>query len=668
MTRLAIRLKLVAVLAALFLAIGGLPLAGYAQEDAAPPAAEQASESGQPAVEEQGPAGDPGSPPPAEASPSPAPASPEPVFQAPVEDPAASPAPSESPAPSDEPASPEAPADGGSDPVGETPAVAPAATEETEEFGAAIEAADEPAAINVAVLAVNCATAPATVVPGVVPDGCTAASGLKFEATVGAVSLGTFTTNGSGLVQVGALDGENLTITEDLSSVTNGYEAASATSTVAVAAGAALTLVHVETDAEPVPPVAVGRVQLTQGQCPTSGETRTELTYIEPASLRAAADEGCRGIAGAEFQVTIKEADTLAAAAVEGIKRTDANGNWRGELPVGSYIVTHVASGQALEIDVVADEVSTVVAIDYIKADPSTEGTLSIRRFACPGTADTTEVTVSAAEPTPRAGCEAEHGTFQLNDGKPFSGVDDDGAVTFTLPTGTYSFSDLTGGDGAGAEITVAAGATTWVMVERLMSPGDLTVQFNVCSTPVSASEDPNNSSFWTSACNNPVSGAQVLLISAAGEVVTEATTDGGGYTTFLDVVSGTYRLRGGGNTETCAVFVGSQGALGGVQISNGQFIQSQVFACTKMASSPGGPIGEVPGGDPIPGNPGGTIKLPVSGPSDTQNPTVSQLPSTGTSNSVFAGQHIALWIALLGAAVLALFATVFAVIYGRDS
>lgn len=658
MTRLAIRLKLVAVLAALFLAIGGMPLAGYAQEDSGSSSAEQASEAAQPAAEEQTAAEEPASPPAAEASPSPAPTSPEPVFQAPVEEPAASPAPSESPAPSDEPASPEAPA-------GETPAAAPAATEETEEVEAAVEAADEPATINVSILAVNCATAPATVVPGVVPDGCTAASGLKFEATVDTVSLGTFTTNGSGLVQVGALDGEILTVTEDLSSVSDGYEAVSATSTVTVAAGAALTLVHVETDAEPIPPVVVGRVQLTQGRCPTSGETRTELTYIEPASLRAAADEGCQGVAGAEFQITINEADTLAAAAVEGIKRTDANGNWRGELPVGSYIVTHVASGQSLEIEVVADEVSTVVAIDYIKADPSTEGTLSIRRFACPGTADTTEVTVAAAEPTPREGCEAENGTFQLNDGEPFSGVDDDGAVTFTLPTGTYAFTDLTGGDGAGAEVTVAAGATTWVMVERLMSPGDLTVQFNACSTPVSASEDPNNASFWASACNNPVSGAQVQLISA-GEVVSEATTDGGGYATFIDVVSGTYQLRGG-NAETCAVFVGNQGALGGVQVSNGQFIQSQVFACTKMASGPGGPIGEVPGGDPIPGNPGGNIKLPVPGPGD-QNPTVTQLPSTGTSNSVFAGQHIALWLALIGAAVMALFATVFAVRYGRDS
>ncbi len=344
--------------------------------------------------------------------------------------------------PAGEPASPAAPGDDGAEPTGNTPGASPSATEDDDddkEIEAAIEAAADPATINVAVAAANCAVAPATVVPGAIPSGCAAAGGLKFEATVGAVSLGTFTTGGNGLTQVGALDGENLTITEDLSSVTAGYEAVSATSTVAVAAGAAVTLVHIASNVAPPSPPAVGRVQLSQGQCPTSGETRTELTYIEPASLQAAA-EGCRGVAGAEFQVTINAADTLGAAAVEGIKRTDANGNWRGELPVGSYTVTHVASGQSLVIDVVLDEVSTVVAINFIHADPSTEGTISIRRFSCPGSSDSTVVTVSSAEPAPRAGCKTEAGTFQLNDGTPFSGVDGDGAVTFTLPTGNYSF------------------------------------------------------------------------------------------------------------------------------------------------------------------------------------------------------------------------------------
>ncbi len=208
-------------------------------------------------------------------------------------------------------------------------------------------------------------------------------------------------------------------------------------------------------------------------------------------------------------------------------------------------------------------------------------------------------------------------------------------------------------------------------MVERLKTAGDITAQFNACSAPVSASQDPNDASFWASACNNPVGGAQVLLISAEGEVVAEGTTDGGGYVTFLDVVSGTYSLRGAGNTETCAVFVGSQGALGGVQVSNGQFIQTQVFACTKLASNPGGgPIGEVPGGNPIPGNPGGGgggIKLPVAGPSDG-NMTVTQLPSTGTSSVVLGGQHFAFWSALMGAVLMALLAMVVAVRAGRQS
>lgn len=666
MTRLAIRLKLVAVLAALFLAIGGLPLAGYAQDDTASPTTEQVSEPA-PTVE-QGPAPSepPASAPPVEAAPPPAetpssppPADQPPVFEAPVEVPVESPVPAESPVPSEEPvgepASPEAPAAGGSNAVRVSPSVAPSPTNESKDLEPAVEAADEPTAVDVSVLAVNCPATPATVVPGAVPDGCTVASGLKFEATVGAVSLGTFTTNGSGLVQVGALDGEVLTITEDLSSVTAGFEAVSASSSVTVAAGAAVTLVHVASDAEPVPPPAVGRVQLSQGRCPTSGENRTELTYIEPASLRAAA-EACRGVAGAEFQVTRNEADTVAAAAVEGIKRTDANGNWRGELPVGSYTVTHVASGQSIDIDVVLDELSTIVAIDYIHLDGEAEGTISIRRYACPGAVDTTEVTVSPAEPTPRDGCASEGGTFQLNDGEPFSGIDGDGAVTFTLPIGIYTFSDLTGGNDVGADLTIAAGETTWVMVERLMSPGDISVQFNACSAPVSDAQDPNNAAFWASACNNPVSGAAVQLVAAEGGVVGEAITDGGGYATFIDVVTGTYLVRGAGGANTCAVFVGGQAALGGLQVSNGQFIQSQLFTCTKVSSIPGD-------GSAIPGGPGGgSVKLPAPGPSGAETLTVTQLPSTGTSNSVFAGQHLAFWSALIGAVVMALLATVFAV------
>lgn len=645
MTRLAIRLRLIATLAVLLAVAGVAPATGYAEESGATPAVEETQappvveEAPPPAVEEPAPV-EPVVVPSAEPEPSTDAPSPQPEPSVPpVETPTTPTEPSEQPTPTDTatPAEPSAPTE-----------EAPASTEEDGEADApqsrtesprrgltvAEEADDE--FVTVAVVAFNCAVAPADTAPGIVPAGCTPADGLKFEATVGAVSLGTFETGSDGAAEVTATAGETLTINEDLSTVTDGFAASSPSSSVDVATGAALSLVHVATDDDPVPGVDVGRLQLSQGECPTAGESRTELRYIAPQSLQAQADDGsgCHGVAGAEFLV-VAETDGVSAAAVEGVKRTDGNGNWRGELPVGEYVVTDVSSGQSATVAVALNDISVLVAIDYVQ---QVGGTLSVRRFVCAGEEESVTVTVSASEPAPGSSCGAEDGTFQLNDGEPFTGGGD-GAVTFNLPTGTYQFQNITGG--GGTQIQIAEGATTWVLIERLTPVGDISVVYNLCVDPADASGDPGDASYWAAACNNPVAGAQLGLVTAAGETVQVAVTDAAGFATWSGIRNGSYRIVDWSADSTCAVFIGQQAALAGFQTAPGRVVSGQVFGCLKGAGNSGG---ETPGGgNGAPGGgAGGTVdpsaQAPGSAPNLVPNQTVTQLPSTGVSGAAPTG------------------------------
>ena len=204
-------------------------------------------------------------------------------------------------------------------------------------------------------------------------------------------------------------------------------------------------------------------------------------------------------------------------------------------------------------------------------------------------------------------------------------------------------------------------------LVEHVISGGDISILYNFCDD---AAGDPNDAAYWASTCDNPFAGANVKLISAAGAVEAEATTDEAGVAAFPNVADGSYRIRGGGDRATCAVFVGDQAALAGFQIASGQFVQIQVFGCTKAAGNPGGenpggenPGGETPGGE-TPGNgasgngSGGVTNPPAQAPSTIPNlvpgQMVTQLPSTGVAGAVPAGTPLTMIVLAIAALLLA--------------
>lgn len=659
MTRLALHLRLIAVLAVL-LAIGGFSVAPVAAQDpdATPTAEESAPPEPPPLVVEPAPT----EPPPAVEEPAPIEAPPPPPVETPTE-----------PVPTEETVPPAV-----TEPVVTEPVVSEPDPEPEQEAGPTSSpnagtssgsraardvsaAAESDATVNVTIAAFDCAVAPVGNTPGQVPAECTAAPGVSFSVTADAVELGTFVAGADGIIVILVPDGAELVVVEDLTTETTGFSiVGTGTQSLTVSGPIGLSFVHVA-DGGPVVENA-GRLQLSQGSCPTLGEERTELRYIAPRSIQAQAEgSGCGPVAGSDFRI---EGGDFPAGGVT--KTTDAAGNWRGEVTEGVYTVTHVGSGQSIEIDIVEDDITVIVAIDYVT---QVSGTISVRRYLCGGDEDGTTISIASTEPAPSDGCTPSDGIFQLSEGEAFTGSGD-GAITFPIPTGTYLFSDLTVGDGTSAEIQIAEGATTWVLVEHVISGGDISVLYNFCGD---ATGDPDDAAFWASTCVNPFAGANLKLISSAGAVVAEATTDDAGVATFPNVVDGTYRIRGGGDRATCAVFVGGQAAFAGFQIASGQLYQSQVFGCAKAAGNPGGenpggenpggenPGGENPGGETpgngAPGNGSGSVTTPpATAPSAAPNlvpgQMVTQLPSTGVAGVAPAGSPLTM-IALAFAALL---------------
>lgn len=221
----------------------------------------------------------------------------------------------------------------------------------------------EPQPVSITVGAYDCAVDPGAADPSSV-SSCSPSSGVSVAGTADGTDIGTQTTDGSGFASFSALPGTALVFTEDASTVPAGY-VQSGNGTVGGTAAEGLTLVFVH--------IGNGRLQIVAGSCPTAGETRTEFRVIEPKSISAQAAPACAVQDGATF--------TVSGAGLGGdlIVTTGSDGAWRGFLPAGTYTVTD-DSGAAAEVTIAIDDISVVIAVDYVSAPL---GVVNVSRFAC---------------------------------------------------------------------------------------------------------------------------------------------------------------------------------------------------------------------------------------------------------------------------------------------
>jgi hypothetical protein len=532
-----------------------------------------------------------------------------------------------------------------------------------------------PAATTVSVYALDCVTDPGPVAPGDLPTGCLAAEGLVVDASVDGVYSSSQTTDAAGWALFEAPVGSSLLLVEQSDTIATGYAPlGDGSATVApVAEGASAVLIHVATDdggEEPAPPPApdageeeqddgvgasddppVGRIQLVKSTCTRPGEPYTELRVIGQTATLQAQDEsveGCVATAGAEFLVTGGDLPVEGSVFVTG-----ADGAYRGTLTPGSYTVTEVLSGESVEIEIVADETVLVVAIQYVEP---VIGTIAIRRFVCIDSEVENEVTSietfldPPAEPDPGDVCAAEDGDYQLNDAEPFEDDDGDGAITFPLPIGTYTFNDLD--TDTAVSIDILEGATTLVQVTRTVPGSDLSVAYTFCESATAYQGSPADLGYWPATCPGTTAGIEIRLLDAAGNIVGSALTDDDGVARWSNLAPGTYQIRGRGNRATCAVFIGGSAALGGFTVEANTIYQGAVYGCLKPPPDDGSggnnTGGNNSGGNNSGGNNSGGNPDPQGSGGDGQNKGgsgsgdvyVTALPSTGSGS----GQSSIFW------------------------
>lgn len=223
----------------------------------------------------------------------------------------------------------------------------------------------EATTITVTVGAFDCATDPGAADPSTFA-GCLPAAGVEISGTADSTPLGPSVTDESGYVSFTIDAGTaNVTFTENPATIRAGYaELGSGSVSATPSDGLVLTFAH----------LGGGRLQIINGSCPTSGESRTEFRVIEPRSVSEAATSSCTLTENAAF--------TISGAALAGdiVVTTGSDGAWRGYLPAGDYTVTENATGESTGVTVVADDISVIIAVDYVAAPL---GVVNVSRFTC---------------------------------------------------------------------------------------------------------------------------------------------------------------------------------------------------------------------------------------------------------------------------------------------
>lgn len=505
----------------------------------------------------------------------------------------------------------EPPADVPSDVSGESEA--PASTDDAGPDLGAVETAEEGTPTEEAVTIVSipvtvfiCSADPGPVDPAT-SGVCSGADGVEIAYTVDDAPATPVNTSGGGFASLEVPEGSAVFVEE---TVPAGYlPIGDGTAWIASAAdGNAVTFVNVvET--------VLGRLQIVNGSCPTSGETRTEFRVIGPHAISAAATPVCSPTARAVFTIT---GGTLPVGGIQAI--TDDNGVWRGYLAAGDYTVID-DSGASDEATVEADELTAVIVIDYFR--PPT-GVLVVQRWVCTeGEEERTDIIVDGDASGP--GCGLADGQMSLSTISEASAASSitfslgpDGEATMTLPPGTYLLTDLS--SSASAQVSVAAGRTTRASVRTISLYGTLVVRHFWCADPASNDEDASDPAYWEAECD-AAGGVTVTLYDAGGTPVRTQATSGGGIITWSGVNPGTYTV----DTENgiCAAFVDGVDARGGFGIAAGSTTIVKIYSCAPPQDTGGGTGGDGTGGsgDNNGGNTGSDNNGGNNGGDGTQGP-----------------------------------------------
>jgi hypothetical protein len=359
------------------------------------------------------------------------------------------------------------------------------------------------------------------------------------------------------------------------------------TASVTASGGASAYIVNIQVE-------TAGRLQISNGQCPTSGEPRTEFIVVGPLAVQSSA-LGCEPRAGASLTVS-GPGGTYSVV-------TDANGNWIGTVPVGEYTISNANGSAGLEV--VSGATTIVLAVDYV-AGP--KGTLTVQRYDC---AEGTEGTTIVVGGGPNNGtclpsdksvsvASAEGGAAPL-----VIDLGEDGSSSVEVAAGDYIVTD--GPTGASAPVQVPEGESVTAAINSTILTGAVSASLFWCSESVSGSVNPNAWGNWTTRCSPAGSGIVVSLIDSAGNVVSTASTGGGGSLSFTSLTPGIYSLS---SSSGCALFANGADARNGFSISAGDTVQIAAFGCEEPSYVPEEP--EEPGSNP--GSIGGNNGDPSGG------------------------------------------------------
>ena len=313
--------------------------------------------------------------------------------------------------------------------------------------------------VFVSVFAFDCNVDPGAGDPAESAD-CTASQGLEVDVVIDDAAAGVQTTGVDGSATFGAPEGSILELTENAATIVAGYHSiGSGSAELTAAQDASVTFVHL---AEPI----AGRLQIVNGSCPTTGESRTEFRVIEPQSVAMASSPACQATGGTVFTI---QGESLGG----GISVvTGSDGAWRGYLVPGDYTVID-DSGASAVVTVIANDISVVIVVDYVSAPL---GLLNVSRFACTVDDESgTEISFGLSEPTvgDDDGCEATAGDIAIDVVEEVSAADvatidlgSDGVGEIELPGGSYILTDLLTGESESFELE--GGTRLYAVVQEL--------------------------------------------------------------------------------------------------------------------------------------------------------------------------------------------------------
>jgi hypothetical protein len=480
---------------------------------------------------------------------------------------------------------------------------------------------------------------------------CSPASGVDVGAIAGEDMLGTKTTDGSGSVSFDAPEGSEVSLSELVDTVPTGY-VPDGNGTVFVTAedGATGSIVNIQVE-------TAGRLQISNGQCPTSGQARSEFVVVGPLAIQSAG-LGCAPRANTTLTL-VGPGGTYSAV-------TDGQGNWIGTLPVGTYTVSNANASEEVEVE--SGYTTIVLVVDYV---PGPKGTLTVQRFDCGQGAEGTTIEIGGGPSNdtclPSDKSVSVSSIVEPGQAPLIFDLGEDGTTSVDVAAGDYVVSDDS--TSASLDVPVTEGSSVTVTINSTILTGSVSAAMFWCDSSVSGSVNPGNLGNWSNGCGRVGSGMVISLLDANGDLVSTASTGSNGSLSFSSLTPGRYSLS---TSSGCALFANGADARNGFELAAGDTIDIMAFGCEEPSGGSEGPID--PGPDPgtIGGETGGATEGGGSiGSSDgsgyggpsfgspgyhtrnlAANPlaSVSTLPATGEGSNDLADQMMLI---LLGFAAL---------------